>query len=219
MDNDKGPETSGMGCVSWILCDGSKLFKEGLGKIIPTLKKINYHGLMSFRCIINDNKLYGIDFSAGLDNDSIFTILEMSKDRVSDVIYSIAYGSRKNLQFRSEFGISVTFCLLSLPIGICGVEPCVNSPVDGIDSNNIKHIWLYDIYRKEGKYLCAGNNGLLGYVTARGDRIGEWSPIREAKRRAMRTIYNLNITDAVFRDDIGDRVSEDYKTLRKAGWL
>ena len=73
--------------------------------------------------------------------------------------------------------------------------------------------------KKDGKYLCSGNGGDVGAVTARGDKIDSYSPLRDAKRRALRTISNLIIPDLMYRRDIGDRVQHEQEQLRKWGWL
>jgi phosphoribosylamine--glycine ligase len=213
-----GPKCGSQGSVVWIESPLKKLFKEGVGKLVPALKKMGYRGPIDLNTIVTKDKLYGLEFTARFGYNALFVLLEMYKGKLSDLMYGIASGVQKEMQFRSEFGIGIALGVPPYPLD---VEPDLYKDVliQGINSSNEKHIWLYDAYKKGDRYLCAGCGGDVGDVTARGDSIGSWSPIRDAKRRVMRTINNLIIPDVMYREDIGDRVQEEYQWLKNNGWL
>jgi phosphoribosylamine-glycine ligase len=82
----------------------------------------------------------------------------------------------------------------------------------GLNEGNLKHIWFEDVYFKDG-YSCARSSGALGFVTARGVQV------REARRRAYRTVRDLGIPYPLYRTDVGSRASWEYPLLEEWGWI
>jgi phosphoribosylamine-glycine ligase len=84
----------------------------------------------------------------------------------------------------------------------------------GLEDANLKHIFLTDVYLDNfGNYRWAGADGVLLKATARGRNIPE------ARRRAYRTIRNLSVLDAQYRQDIGAQSDRQIRELRGMGFL
>lgn len=218
MEGGKGPKA---GCMGSVVCIGSltsKLCIEGIGRMLPALKKLGYRGPIDLNTIVTKDKLYGLEFTARFGYDALFILLEMYKGRVNDFLYSIATGVAKTLQFKSQWGVGIDFVVPPYPLDI---EPDLYKGVlmQGLNKHNLRHIWFYDVYKKGEAYFCSGNGGDLGTATARGDSIENYHPVRDAKRRVMRTISNLIIPDLMYRNDIGNRVFAEHKQLVDWGWL
>lgn len=213
-----GPNVGCMGNVVWTGFTGSKLFKHGVGKFLPALKKVNYRGPVSFCTLVNSDKLYGLEFTACFGTDNLYVLLEMVKSRVNDLLYSTATGVSKEVKYKSNWGMGVKISILPYPLH-CECYTTSDHSIEGVNKFNEKHIWFYDVCKKSEELLASGNGGEIGTVTARGDTVGEWSPVRDAKRRIMRTISNLEIPDLMYRIDIGDRIQREHSQLIKWGWL
>lgn len=218
LEGNRGPQAECMGSILWISSDKSELFKEGIGMLVPALKKVNYRGPLTFNVVITEQGLVGMDFVARFNLSTIFVIAEMYKGKLNDLFYSVASGVEQHMEFKSEWGIGTTICVPPYPLNVVP-DYSANQVINGISQDNIKHMWLYDVYKSNERYLCGGCGGMVGVVTARGDKIGEWSPLREAKRRVLRTISNLITPNLMYRRDIGDGVPAEYRRLQEWGWL
>jgi len=220
MEGGIGPKTGCMGDVVWIGTQDSKLYREGIGKMVSILNKVKYRGPIDLNTIVTKSKLYGLEFTARFGYNALFSLLELYSGRLGDLLYGVASGSTKSLNFKKGWSISVTFNLEPYPMD---VEPDYSKDilVQGISRQNLKHIWFYDVYKKGDSFACSGNGGNLGCVTARSlsGSTGDENTVREAKRRAYRTLSNLIIPDVMYRRDIGLRVPSEYGQLKEWGWL
>jgi phosphoribosylamine--glycine ligase len=218
LEGGRGPKAGCMGSVVWIGSENSRLFKEGVGRLIPALKKLDYRGPLDLNTIVSKDKLYGLEFTARFGYDALFVLLEMTKGKINDLFYGIATGVTSKLEFRSKWGIGIDLCVPPYPLA-CEPDLYKGVLIQGIVSENAKHLWLYDVHKVGDRYLCAGCGGDVGAVTARGDEVDGYFPVRDAKRRVLRTISNLIVPDVMWRRDIGDRVSSEYDQLKSWGWL
>jgi phosphoribosylamine--glycine ligase len=223
MDGGVGPKTGSMGSVVWNGNKESRLYKEGIGKCVDALKRLSYRGPIDLNAIVNKDKLYGLEFTARFGYDAIFTWSELLKMRLSDLLLGCADGTLKAIPTKGAMSIGVTFCVLPFPASV-GIEDtrkmCEDKLIQGISPEAMKHIWFYDVKKVGDRYACAGVNGNIGVVTARSDESNDTEGmIREARRRAYRTIHNLVIPDVMYRSDMGERGIKDISTLRKWGWI
>ena len=215
MEGNKGPKAD-MGNVVWVGSKGSKLYRESLGKLLPLLRKIKYVGPLSVDVTITDKGLAGLKLIPRFNYNAFYVLLEMLKGEVNDMLYGVATGVVKTMGFKSKLGIGITLAVPPFPIPSDKYN--VHIGIEGLNKHNLKHFWGYD-FCKVQEYFTCGTTGYVGTVTARGDDIQGFSPLRDAKRRAMRTINNLRIEDGMHRLDIGNKV-EKYRTqLTKWGWL
>ena len=218
LEGNRGPRAGCMGSVVWIGSENSRLYKEGVGRMLPALKKIGYRGPLDLNTIVTKDKLYGLEFTPRFGYDALFVLLEMFKGKISDLLYGVATGITREMTFRSDWGMGIDLCVPPYPLH-CEPDMYKDVLIQGIDEGNRRHLWLYDVYKVGNQYLCAGCGGDIGAITARGDRVDGYSPIRDAKRRVLRTISNLVIPDVMWRRDIGDRVQDEYKQLQTWNWL
>lgn len=208
-----GPKTGAMGSVVWNSSEATRLYKEGIGKIVPALKRHNYRGPIDLNTIVSKDKLYGLEFTARFGYDALFDFLELYKGRIGDLLYGVASGVARHISMRTGWALGLTIALPPFPLTDVEDEYSQDILLQGINSQNLKHLWFYDVYKKKGEYACAGNGGNLGVVSARGETI------REARRRAYRTLGNLVIPDVIYRTDIGERAPSDHAQLRDWGWI
>lgn len=86
-----------------------------------------------------------------------------------------------------------------------------------VDERADRHVWLVDVTNSH----TSGADGDLGWASARGSKSGEYGEVREARRRARRTIGNLRetTTSLQFRTDIGKRGTKLFTKLEKEKYL
>ena len=224
MEGGFGPKVGSMGSVVWNGSKASKLYTEGIGRLEETLRRVGYKGPIDLNTIITKDKLYGLEFTCRMGYDAIFPFNELLRDKFSDLVYGIATGvGGREVQMRRGYAMGVVFAIPPFPTNLepwpeVAKDVCKDRPIFGLSKENLKHIWIGDVYKKGNQYLCSGVNGILGTVTAHGDTPGE-NPLREARRRCYRTLSNLIIPDMMYRRDIGDRVLRDRAYLEQWGWV
>jgi len=209
MEHRIGPFCTGMGSLTFKVNPLSRLYNEGLMKLIPFLRKSTYKGPISLCSLVFENDSYGIAVIARPKFPSAFTFFENAKVNVGSFLHSL----NDDIMFKAPFSIGVSIVVKPFPLNI-PQRISQNLVMEGLEEGNLKHLWLRDIYRvNKTEYFCAGTSGNLGCVTARGENL------REAQKRAYRTIKNLYIPEVMYRRDIGLRFIDDFAKLKKWGWI
>ena len=219
MEGDKGPKTGCMGSVVWNGDTNCRLFKEGVGRLIPLLRKIKYIGCIDLNAIVDKDNVWGLEFTARFGYDAIYIFMEMLKGKINDLLYSVATGVARKIEFRSNIGIGVLLAVPPYPDNDGNLKLYKDILIQGLNPQILKHFWGDDIYKQGKDYLLSGNGGRIATITARGDEVSGYSAIRDAKRRVYRTIDNIIIPDVMYRRDIGDRVQGDKEKLKQWGWI
>ena len=219
MEGGKGPKTGCMGSVVWNGDTTCRLFKEGVGRLVPLLRKLKYIGCIDLNAIVDKENVWGLEFTARFGYDAIYIFMEMMKGRINDLLYGVATGVTRTIEFKSSVGMGVLLAVPPYPDNDGNLDLYKDVLIQGLNPQILKHFWGDDIYKKGEDYLLSGNGGRIATITARGDDVSGYSPIRDAKRRVYRTINNIIIPDVMYRSDIGDRVQGDKEKLKNWGWI
>lgn len=189
-----GQRVSSAGNIVHFLPSSSSLYSESIGKMERLLKKSKFRGVISMSCVVTRGKVWVHHFTTS----SLFipTLLEVYKGSVTDLLLGVASGRKFDGQFTSDYALSI---LLSIP-PYPSTSPACTRRVKGISPSNLKHIHLLDICHSGETYETAGASGKVMWVSARG------RDVREAAKRAYKTVSNLSISDVQYRTDIGRRV-------------
>ena len=123
------------------------------------------------------------------------------------------------MNFKSKLGIGIQLALPPFPFENCYPELYKDTPIHGLNKHNLKHFWPYDVQKIEDDYFSTGNGGRLGVITARGDEVQGYSPLRDARRRALRTIRNLKVGSLMYREDVGNNVEKERALLKEWKWI
>jgi len=215
LEGDRGPNTTGMGITIWLGSKVTKLHGEVIDKVLPVLRRMNHHGLFTVNLSVTESGVSATGFSARLDHRVVSILSEMFKGRIGDLLYGLAVGTTREISTRSHWGMGVSLCLLPcslISFSLNGKE----THFTGINRDNQRHIWLQDAWVKEGGHFC---RNYVGMITARGDEVESYSPVRDARRRILRTISNLVIPSVVYRRDVGNTFEQKYGQLKAWGWI
>lgn len=212
MEGDKGPNTGCMGNVVWPT-EGDKLTATVLEPLLPLLIKVGYIGPIDVNCIVTEGNAYFLEFTTRFGYEAIQAWAELLKEPLFDFLYYVASGQPMEVPYYKEQAIGVRLSVSPYPSEE-GVEKWKGIQVLDIPKEARRHIWLADVMKQDAVPVMAGVDGVIGCVTARG------STVREAQRRAYRTIHNVVIhQDVQYRNDIGNGVDEKQKQLKEWGWL
>ena len=205
MDRDRGYPCI-MGCTVRVFKEPPKIFTDTLWKLKSCLRGANFRGFMIADCTIIEGLTEFVDVYPHFRADSIYATMESMQEELGRTLVEIFNGGKKNIRCcKYEYSIAVRISVPPYPYPRPPFES-FRKDIKGYCEGNARHIWLREVNKDEkGKWKIAG--GIIGAVTARGDTI------KECRRRAYRTISNLDIEWLQYRQDIGMKASEILPTL------
>ncbi len=209
---DLGPNTGCMGNIVIGARRRNKLVKETVAKLEPFLKRTSYRGPVDINTIVNESGAYALEATARFGYDAIEALMEGLSEPIADVLFETALGVKKEFKLTEEYMIASR---LSVPPWPHADEDGKNRglPILGLNDKNLKHIYLSDAYRDGNKYYYAASDGVVLKATARG------ASVREAQRRVLRTLDNIQVSDKQYRRDIGGRVDGAMSSLKDWRYL
>lgn len=212
-DGGIGPNTGCMGNIVMTTAV-NKLVEHTILKLTKFMQHISYRGPVDINCIVTEDSVYGLELTPRFGYDAIEALMEgiNGLERITDFLFEVAAGVKKTMNITRDFMIAVRLSVSPWPHG----EPDQSErgmPILGIIPENIKHIYLTDVYKEDDIYKYAAGDGVIAKVTARG------RDISEATNRVYSTIRNLSIPDVQYRTDIGKRAKADIEQLKSWGWL
>lgn len=211
MENDLGIDTECMGCLLWYH-KANKIAKATLYKLRNELKKTGYIGAVNVKLTLTRDNLYIKDVHLGFTYDNTYVALEGIRQNYGEMFYRLAFDSIKRINASPDWLTATRVTIPPYPLAM-NEKLDKNTLIEGINEHNLKHIWLRDVYMKDGKYYNAGCDGFLMTITARG------LTARKAIKRTLRTIGNLKIDNLQYRRDIIDGMEERYDKIKKWGWF
>ena len=213
MEGDLSIDTECMGCLLWYH-KTNKLVKNTLHKLRGELKKIGYKGAITFRCQVNSKNIQIDDVHFGFEYDSTYAALEGLRQPISETLYRMAFDSIKRVKASPDWLCATRVTRPPYPFPMLN-EYKSGGGIIGINNENLRHIWLRDVYKDDniGVYFPAGSDGFILTVTARG-----LTPYK-AFKRTHRTIGNLSIYDIQFRIDVVYGMEEKYNKIHDWGWV
>ena len=210
MDRDKGYPCI-MGSTVRVFKEPPKIFMDTLWKLKSCLRGANFRGFMMADCATfqketGENCQGIVDIYPHFRADSIYATMESMQEELGRTLVEIFNGGKKNIRCcKYEYSIAVRISVPPYPYPRPPFES-FRKDIKGYCEGNARHIWLREVDKDEkGRWKIAG--GIIGAVTARGDTI------KECRRRAYRTISNLDIEWLQYRQDIGMKASEILPTL------
>lgn len=211
MNDDIGPTTFGMGTLCILGKPSDRLYRETISKLQATLTKLEFSGQISIGSIVTKNAIFGYDINPSLNYFTFPCFAELFSTKISDLFLGLSLGNLKTIRVKNEWAFSASVVLSPYPAEASMRYP-ENTSIKGLNVQNMKHIWFYDVERN-GTYRCAATSGFLCIVSARG------ATIKEARRRVYRTIDNLTIENAMYRTDVGFKAVNGYNTLKRWNWI
>ncbi len=203
-ENDKGPNTGGMGAYSPAPIIDKILEKKIIKKIIsPTLsalkrEKKHFKGFLYIGLMIKNNEPYLIEFNVRMGDPECQVIIPRLKTDLVKIFLSATQNNLKNLniKWKKEKSMTIVLCTKGYP----GIYK-KNIQIKNIEKfKTLKNSFIYHAGTKleGGKYLSIG--GRVLNITSLGDSLFE------VRKKIFRIIRSINWKSGFFRKDIGWRV-------------
>ena len=211
---DIGPSTGEMG-TAMFWSEPNKVFNATLKKMEPRLAQEGYVGYIDVNCIVNNNGVYPLEFTARFGYPTISIQQEGLLMPISEMLYKLAEGTLTRIRARSGFQVGVRIVVPPFPFK--DKETFEGSSKDAVilfKTPNREGIHIEDVRTLNGEWLVTGTSGVVLIVCGIG------STMKQAQRMAYNRVKNVMIPNMYFREDIGDRWNEeDSDRLHSWGYL
>ena len=203
-ENDKGPNTGGMGAYSPAKIIDKKLEKKIINKIIkPTFfalkkKKIYYTGFLYVGLMIQDNEPYLIEFNVRMGDPECQVILPRLKTDLIKIINNVVNNKldRTIINWHKKKSMTVVLCSKGYP-GKYKKNKIIKN-LDRIKLN--KNDFIYHAGTKLENGQLKSNGGRVLNITSIG------TDFLNIRKKIIKIIKNINWKGGFFRKDIGWKV-------------
>ena len=203
-ENDKGPNTGGMGAYSPAKIIDKKLEKKIINKIIkPTFfalkkKKIYYTGFLYVGLMIQDNEPYLIEFNVRMGDPECQVILPRLKTDLIKIINNVVNNKLKqtSINWHKKKSMTVVLCSKGYP-----GKYKKNKTIKNLDRIKLsKNDFIYHAGTKLENDQLKSNGGRVLNITS---VVTDFLNIR---KKIIKIIKNINWKGGFFRRDIGWKI-------------
>ena len=203
-ENDKGPNTGGMGAYSPAKIIDKKLEKKIINKIIkPTFfalkkKKIYYTGFLYVGLMIQDNEPYLIEFNVRMGDPECQVILPRLKTDLIKIINNVVNNKLKqtSINWHKKKSMTVVLCSKGYP-----GKYKKNKTIKNLDRIKLsKNDFIYHAGTKLENNKLKSNGGRVLNITSVG------TDFLKIRKKIIKIIKNINWKGGFFRRDIGWKI-------------
>ncbi len=199
-DDDKGPNTGGMGAVSPNDVYTEAIEKEFRDRImLPTLEglkkeRIDYKGVLYFGLMVTEDSIKMLEYNCRFGDPETQAILPRLNTDLVEIMESVIDGKLSEQQIRWSKDACV--CVILASAGYPG-DYNKDIPINGLGALDEGRIFVFHggTGKDEGKYYTKGGR-VLG-VTALDDEI------KKARERAYTAVKDIHFEGMHYRRDIG----------------
>jgi len=192
----------------------NRLFNATLKKMQPKLAEAGYAGSIDINCIVNNNGIYPLEFTARFGYPAISIQQEGLLTPMGELLYKLAEGTLTRVRARSGFQIGVRIVVPPFPYN--DRETFESTSKDSVilfKTPGREGVHIEDVKNVGGEWLVTGTSGVVLVVCGTGPTM------KQAQRQAYNRVRNIMIPHMYYRDDIGERWAEDSDRLHAWGYL
>ncbi len=211
---DIGPATGEMG-TAMFWSEPNKIFNTTLKPMEAKLREERYVGYIDVNCIVNSNGIYPLEFTARFGYPTISIQQEGLVTPIGELLVKLAEGTISRVRARSGFQVGVRIVVPPFPFK--DKQTFESSSKDAVilfKTPSREGYHIEDVRQENGEWLVTGTSGVVLIACGTGPTM------RQAQRQAYNRVRNVMIPNMYYREDIGDRWSEeDSDRLHSWGYL
>ena len=219
LDGDLGPSGGCTGNLVWPCDSEDPLVKQTLTKLTEVLQEHVYIGPIDINCIVNEDGIYGLEFTPRFGYDAFPTLLHSLCDfDFGSFVDSLICGGGPDFHLVQAFGAGVRLSLPPWPSEKYNADE--NVPLEGFDEDSWKYFYPYGVKAHNGDIVSTGEAGILGVMNYEGLSIGQ------ALACVYYQIAKLRIPNVQYRTDFRECFLQDFRKLRnllsderEQGWI
>ena len=214
---DIGPATGEMG-TTMFWSEPNRLFNATLKKMEAKLAQARFTGSIDINCIVNSNRIYPLEFTPRFGYPAISIQQEGLLTPIGELLRGVAEGTLSKLRARSGFQVGVRVVVPPFPYSDKRTfESTSKDSVILFKTPSRDGVHIEEVKQVEGaqgpEWRVAGASGVVLVVCGSGPTM------KQAQRQAYNRVRNVMIPYMYYRDDIGERWSEDSDRLHAWGYL
>ena len=207
-----GPATGEMG-TAMFWSEPNRIFNATLKKFESTLAMEKFSGYMDINCIVNNNGIYPLEWTARFGYPTISIQQEGMTTSLSEFLYDLARGNKPKLKVKSGFQIGVRIVVPPFPFNDIETFNAKSKDAVIIFKKPTEGVHIEDVKNINGEWVITGTSGVILIVCGTGQTM------KQAQSQAYGRIKNILIPSMYYRTDIGDRWFEDSDRLNTWGYL
>lgn len=215
LDDDKGPNTGGMGAYSGNDILAAEMEREIIGSVVqPTLsglqsEGIPYRGFLYFGLMLTAQGPKVLEFNCRLGDPETEAIMLRAEFDFAAVCLAAAEGRLSD--FKATWSPLVAICVVMASEGYPG-SPRTGLRIDGLDrAQNVPKAVIFHAGTRTESSRYYTTSGRVLVVSAGG------RDTMEARGAAYGTVSNISIEGAHYRRDIGSEPSKRIRAASKTG--
>ncbi len=199
-DNDKGPNTGGMGTiapVSWVTKDQMKEIEEKV--VIPTIQALKkrgrpFKGILFPGIMITENGPKVIEFNARFGDPETQSYMRILDTDLIDILFACVKGDLKNKEIK--WSDKSACCVIAASGGYPGnyEKGKIIKGLDEIKNNNI--VIFHSGTALSGENFITNGGRVLGVVAAE-------DTLKESLMKAYKAVESISFEGMQYRTDIG----------------
>jgi phosphoribosylamine--glycine ligase len=210
---DIGPATGEMG-TTMFWSEPNRLFNATLKKMQAKLAEARFAGSIDVNCIVNSNGIYPLEFTPRFGYPAISIQQEGLLTPTGELLRGIAEGTLAKLRARSGFQVGVRVVVPPFPYSDKRTfESTSKDSAILFKTPGREGVHIEEVKQVDGEWRVAGASGVVLVVCGTGPTM------KQAQRQAYNRVRNVMIPYMYYRDDIGERWSEDSDRLHAWGYL
>jgi len=210
---DIGPATGEMG-TSMFWTGPNRLFNATLKKMESRLAQARFSSYIDVNCIVNSNGIYPLEFTSRFGYPAISIQQEGLLTPIGELFYKLSEGNISEVRARSGFQIGVRVVVPPFPYSDKATfESTSKDSVVLFKTPNRDGIHIEEVKQVGSEWRVTGASGIVLIVCGSGPTM------KQAQRQAYNRVRNVMIPYMYYRDDIGERWSEDSDRLHAWGYL
>jgi phosphoribosylamine--glycine ligase len=196
LDENKGPNTGGMGTVAPMKIS-SELYQKIISRIVePSVaqikkEKLLFRGVLFIGLMIVENEPYVLEYNVRFGDPETQVILPLIKNDICEVFSKLSKGELQALEFKNLYA----FCLVNAAAGYPD-KPVKNIPIELPKNRENAYILHAGTARDEHGNLIS-NGGRVLNIVATSDSADS------ARRHAYELNENVKMEGRQYRTDIG----------------
>lgn len=210
---DIGPATGEMG-TTMFWTGPNRLFNATLRKMESRLAQARFSSYIDINCIVNSNGIYPLEFTSRFGYPAISIQQEGLLTPIGELLFRLSDGKISEVRTRTGFQIGVRVVVPPFPYSDKQTfESTSRDSVVLFKTPSRDGIHIEEVKQVHGEWRVTGAYGMVLIVCGTGPTM------KQAQRQAYNRVRNVMIPYMYYRDDIGERWSEDSDRLHTWGYL
>lgn len=217
MNDDLGPSSGCSGNLVWPIFGDSYIVDSGIAKVEKELIKENYIGQLDLNAIVNDDGLFGLEWTPRFGYDSIPSFLPLLTQETGKFFADLASG-QGSMNLHDGCSAGVRFTIPPYPIepesvkSLMRQQSNIGIPIRGFKERDKNNLYFYEVML-DGEDLVHGDGtGVIGVANCVCEEP------KDAFAGAYKILDDVQIPDVQYRTDLGKVIPKMYEKIKECSY-